>query len=171
MSGSGWRTRSLGGVALLVGAAWVADTLRSAPAQNPTPVAAPSAGSVEANANFDAAELILALEQGNPESGPALAIARDPFALTPLLHRAASRAALAATSAPAEDASEQPEASAPALTLQGVVTGPTPLALLNGVLYPANAAVGEWHVAEIRRDRVRLTRGTREIWLVLSPPE
>ncbi|MEP0847558.1 MAG: hypothetical protein HRF50_12180 [Phycisphaerae bacterium] len=171
MSGSGWRTRSLAGAALLVGAAWVADSLRSAQPESASSAAVPSPAALKAEASDDVAELIRALEKSELASSSSLTLTRDPFALTPVLQRAASRPTLAAASAPAEEAAEQLESSTPALTLQGVVTGPTPLALLDGMLYPANAVVGEWRVSEIRRDRVRLTRGTREVWLVLAPPE
>lgn len=163
------RHKLMAGALLLVGAFWILDMTstkpRSASAQPAADAVAtatpPEAPSTEPQ---ELAEILLG---GRPDPAPPAAPSRDLFALPPAMQKKKPppepAAVVAAESA--EKASKQADLK---YVLQGVITGPNPLAVIDGRPYAPGARLDEWRIERIERDRVLLRSGLRRVWLQMG---
>jgi len=138
--------------------------LRSRPKAEPPPKPAPPAQTTSAQ------------QTGEPEPGAVKPSSpdRDPFSTEPTPTRAAARPAPAPGPGPAPPPGGPPPAPPVQMTLVGVTTGHTPVAVIHKGTRKYYVKVGEkvsgYTVVRITTDRVTLKKGAASLVLPLHPP-
>ncbi|MBN2447265.1 MAG: hypothetical protein JXO22_11090 [Phycisphaerae bacterium] len=174
------KRKVLFGVLAIVAVGWLVDALFS--------VGRPSVAQAKTGASDSAAlepiqlkaaelaPLIAALSGSAPESVPESGVhpERDPFSLPASFGRVIDTA-LAAAPPALEDPSRPPVAPAPPFeqchSLQGIIAGPTPLALIDGELMARGDRVDGAELIDIQRDYAVFDKDGQRILLTLTARE
>lgn len=172
------RQKLIGGVFVIISTAWVFDMITGGPGPAPA-AAAPALALPGQPAELppdpaDLQALIGSLLQNPPSRSllPFERARRDLFVPTGRFQQAL--APLVADGGAEEareraDSRTKPSAFEARHELQGILTGPLPLALIDGLLLPRGALIEGYRLVEIRADAVVFVKGQERLILRVSP--